>query len=59
MRQNKWLSLISLGLRPPPRGKRDGVNIHISKRENRNWMEKLRYCVIDQSGIQLDPVNLA
>ena len=31
----------------PPRGKRDGVIGHISERENGNWMEKMRYCVID------------
>ena len=24
---------------PPPRGKRDGVNGHISERENVNWMK--------------------
>ena len=31
----------------PARGKCDGVIGHISKRENGNWMNKLRYCVID------------
>ena len=31
---------------------------HISERENENWMEKLRDCVNDQSGIQRDWVNL-
>ena len=42
----------------PPRGKHDGVIGHISKRENRNWIEKFCCCVIDQSGIQRDWVNL-
>ena len=42
----------------PPRGKRDGVIRHISKREKRNCMKKLRYCVTDQSGIRRDRVNL-
>ena len=43
----------------PPRGKRDGVIQHILERENENWMEKLRYFVNDQSGIQRDWVNFA
>ena len=43
----------------PPRGKRDGVIGHILKRENENWIKKLRYCVIGQSGIQVDWENLA
>ena len=43
----------------PPRGKRDGDMGHILMRENGNWIKKLRYCVIDQSGIQRDLVDLA
>ena len=43
----------------PPRGKRDGVMRHKLERENGNWMEKLRYFVNVQSGIQRDWVNLA
>ena len=42
-----------------PRVRRNGVIGHISKRENGNWMKKMRYCVIYQSGIQRDWVNLA
>ena len=41
----------------PLRGKRDGVIGHISKCENGNCMEKLQYCVIDQSVIQRDWAN--
>ena len=41
----------------PPRGKRDGVIRHTLDRENGNWTEKLRYCMIDQSGIHRDWVN--
>ena len=45
--------------RGPPRGKRDGIIRHILKRESGNWMEKLRDCVNNQSGVQRDWVNLA
>ena len=45
-------------LKGAPRAKHDSVNGHISKRENVNWMEKLRYFVINQSAIQRDWVNL-
>ena len=43
----------------PQMGKRDGLIQHILEHENGNWMEKLRYFVNDQSGIQRDWVNLA
>ena len=43
---------------PPPGGKGDGVIGHISKRDNGNWIKRLRYCVIDQSGVHSDWVNL-
>ena len=46
-------------IRGPPREKRDGMIRHILERENGNWMEKLRYFVNYQSGIQRDWVNLA
>ena len=36
------------------RGKRDGIIGHISKRENVNWMEKFRFCAIDQTPTQCD-----
>ena len=44
---------------PSLRVKPDGIIWHISKHENGNCMKKLRNCVIHQSSIQLDLVNLA
>ena len=41
----------------PPREKGGGVIRHILERENGNWMEKLCYCVNNQSGIQHDWVT--
>ena len=41
----------SVPLKGSPRGKRDCVIGHDSKREKETWMGKLSYCVIDQSGI--------
>ena len=36
------------------RAKRDGVIGHISKLENEDWINNLRYCAIDQSSIRRD-----
>ena len=46
--------------RPPQEIKKsDSIIVHFSKRKNGNLDVKLCYCLIDQSGIRRDWVNLA